>query len=466
MARKNTAAKEVLVQNRAGGFGQKTSAYLQLRRSVLSCMLWEKLAYESGNETTRRIAQLVPQIPPSQVVELAKEARDKMQLRHVPLFLIRELARVKGNGPYVREALSHVIQRADEITEFLAIYGLSNESRAKTKTKISHRGIKAGLAAAFHKFDEYQLAKYDQDSLVKLRDALFLCHGKPGDRKQKALWQRLINRELKTPDTWEVQLSAGKDKKAVFTRLIRDGKLGGMALLKNLRGMLEAGVDEDLIRERLAEGCGRALPFRFITAAKYAPRLEDAVEQAMLASAAQVEKLPGRTLLVVDISGSMHAALSGKSEIIRMDAACAVAALAREMCEQATIYATAGNDGTRRHKTELVPARRGFALINTIKKMYNHLGGGGIFLVQCLDYISTQESKAFDRVIIFTDEQDCDHKANPATAKKLGDHNYVVNISSEAYGISYKNGWEHVDGFSEATLDYIRELEAEDLGGN
>lgn len=466
MARRNTAATEAVVYTGGGGRGQKTSDYLQLRRSVLSCMLWEKLAYESGSETTKRIAQLVPKVHPSQVVELAKEARDNMQLRHVPLFLARELARIRGNGPYVRETLAHVIQRADEITEFLAIYGLTNKSRGETKTKISHRGIKAGLALAFQKFDEYQLAKYDQDSLVKLRDALFLCHGKPQDRKQTALWKRLVNRELKTPDTWEVELSSGKDKKAVFTRLIKQEKLGGMALLKNLRGMLEAGVDEDLIRERLAQGCGRALPFRFITAAKYAPRLEDAIEQAMLASASQVEKLPGRTLLVVDVSGSMHSVLSGKSELGRLDAACAVAALAREMCEQATIYATAGNDYSRVHKTALVPARRGFSLINTIKGMFSSLGGGGIFLVQCLDYINSQESKKFDRVIIFTDEQDCDDKANPATAKKLGTNNYVVNISSEAYGISYKNGWEHVDGFSESVLDYIRELEAEDLCGN
>ena len=94
----------------------------QLRRSVLTCLLWEDAFYETGNEIANRIAELVPKVEPQEVADLAIEARDRLQLRHVPLFLLRELARRKGTGPIVEKALSHVIQRADELAEFLAIY--------------------------------------------------------------------------------------------------------------------------------------------------------------------------------------------------------------------------------------------------------------------------------------------------------------------------------------------------------
>jgi len=115
-------------------------------------------------------------------------------------------------------------------------------------------------------------------------------------------------------------LSAGKDKRENFERLLREGKLGGMAVLRNLRLMLASGVDPKLIRERLDKGVARALPFRFVTAARHAPKLEDALEKAMLKGIAAFEQLAGSTGLVVDVSGSMNYKLSKKGETTRMDA--------------------------------------------------------------------------------------------------------------------------------------------------
>ena len=88
------------------------------------------------------------------MADLATEARDRLQLRHVPLFLLRELARRKGTGPIVEKALGHVIQRADELAEFLAMYW--NEKRQPLAA-----GVKRGLAAALGKLDEYRLADVD-----------------------------------------------------------------------------------------------------------------------------------------------------------------------------------------------------------------------------------------------------------------------------------------------------------------
>ncbi|HKW31707.1 MAG TPA: hypothetical protein VJN92_01800, partial [Candidatus Acidoferrum sp.] len=86
--------------------------------------------------------------------------------------------------------------------------------------------------------------------------------------------------------------------------------------------------DPKLIRERLDKGVARALPFRFVTAARYAPKFEDALEQAML---------KGIAGLVVDVSGSMNYKLSKKGETTRMDAAAGLAILLREKAEDFAI---------------------------------------------------------------------------------------------------------------------------------
>jgi hypothetical protein len=137
----------------------------------------------------------------------------------------------------VGETIEATIQRADELSEFLAIYAKVNGvGPDKLKGKLSAQA-KKGLAKAFTKFDEYQLAKYDRGGAIRLRDALFLVHAKPKDDAQAALWKRLVANELVTPDTWEAALSGGADKKEAFERLLRDGKLGYLALLRNLRNM-------------------------------------------------------------------------------------------------------------------------------------------------------------------------------------------------------------------------------------
>jgi 60 kDa SS-A/Ro ribonucleoprotein len=71
--------------------------------------------------------------------------------------------------------------------------------------------------------------------VVKLRPVLFLFHAKPKDAEQAAVWKKLVENTLEPHDTWEVALSAGKDKRENFERLLREGKLGGPAVLRNLR---------------------------------------------------------------------------------------------------------------------------------------------------------------------------------------------------------------------------------------
>src|SRR5271155_330956 len=402
-----------------GAVAQKVGTKAELRRSVLTCLLWEDTFYEKRNTIAARLAELVQQNKPEDVATLAREARDQMQLRHVPLFLVRELARRKGTGPLVAETLEHVIQRADELGEFVALYW------KEMKQPLSS-GVKRGLARAFVKFDAYQLAKYDRSSVVTLRDVLFLCHAKPRDAEQAAMWKRLVEGELEAPDTWEVSLSAQKDKKETFERLLSEGKLGGMAVLRNLRLMSAAGVSPALIRERLGKGVARALPFRFVTAARYAPKFEEALETAMLKGIGGLEKLPGATGL-------------------RVDAAAGLAILLREKC---AAFAVA----TFSEACVELPARRGFALRDAICASQAH---GGTYLKRALTQLrESAEWTALDRVIVITDEQAHDGMLPAWTTKA-----YVVNVAPYKNGLSYGNGWTHVDGWSERVVDYMAGVE-------
>jgi 60 kDa SS-A/Ro ribonucleoprotein len=440
MAKLNVWKRMFPVRTHEGAVAQRVDVKTELRRTVLTCLLWEDTFYEKGNDIAKRIAELVKQSKPEDVAALACEARGKMQLRHASLFLTRELARRKGIGPLVAETLEHVIQRADELGEFVALYW------KEMKQPLS-AGVKRGLGQAFTKLDAYQLAKYNRDSLVTLRDVLFLCHAKPKDAEQEAVWKKLVENTLESPDTWEVALSAGKDKRETFERLLREGMLGGLAVLRNLRLMLASGVDPKLIRERLEKGVARALPFRFVTAARYAPKLEDGLENAMLKGIAGFGKLAGSTGLVVDVSGSMDGVLSKKSETTRMDSAAGLAILLREKAEAFCVATFSENC------VEL-PSRRGFALRDAITNSQAH---SGTYLKRALGELRDKpEWNKLDRLIVITDEQSHDGILEAWTTKA-----YVVNVAPYRHGVSYGNGWTHIDGWSERVIDYIAATEAE-----
>jgi 60 kDa SS-A/Ro ribonucleoprotein len=218
-------------------------------------------------------------------------------------------------------------------------------------------------------------------------------------------------------------------------------------VLRNLRLMLAVGVSAQLIRERLAKGVARALPFRYVTAARYAPKLEDALEAAMFHSIAELPKLAGATGLLVDVSGSMNTGLARKGETTRMDAAAGLAILLREKAEELCI-ATFSDNAVH------VAPRRGFALRDGIVNSQAH---SGTYLKRALEYLKGQSDwQKLDRLIVVTDEQSHDGIL-PAWTPKA----YVVNVAPYKNGVSYGNGWTHVDGWSERVIDYIAAVETE-----
>ena len=413
--------------NHESGIAASINAEQQLRRSVLSCLLWEKEFYESGEDIVARIISLAGQVDKSIVHKLAIEARTKYNLRHVPLMLLSAYPDAT--------AIYNTVNRADEIAELLAMYWRDGKKPLPAQ-------MKKGLAKAFTKFDAYQLAKYNRDGAVKLRDALFMVHAKPKDDEQAAIWKLLVDGKLPAPDTWEVALSSGADKKATFERLIKEGQIGYLALLRNLRNMIEAGVDANLIIDAIAarKGAEKVLPFRFIAAARYAPQFEPHLDQSMMYAIKALPRLTGRTVVLVDVSGSMDEKLSGKSDMTRIDAAAALASIVSS--DNLRVFSFSNN---------LVecPPRQGMAGVDAIKGSQPH---GGTNLRAALMHLN--DNIDYDRIIVITDEQSQDGSCDP----KQGKIGYMINVASNKNGVGYGR-WNHIDGFSENVIRWINEQE-------
>ena len=350
--------------------------------------------------------------------------------------LLVALAKTGSGTPILGETIPNVIKRADELAELVALYWKVNGNDKPLSGQ-----MKKGLAKAFDNFTEYHFAKYDRDNAVKLRDVLFLAHPKPKDAERADLYKRIAERKLVMPDTWEVALSGGADKKATFERLIREGQLGYLALLRNLRNMAEAGCDAALVKEAIVarKGAERVLPFRYVAAARACPQYEPAIDAALLATIATMPVMLGKTIVLVDVSGSMDEKLSAKSDMKRVDAAAALAAI---IPGDVRMFAFS-------NQMAEVPPRRGMSGVDAI---INSLPHGGTNLGAAIQFIN--DHFPYDRLIVVTDEQSHDRVPEP---KGMG---YMINVASNKNGVGYGK-WTHIDGFSENVFAFIRETEGQ-----
>lgn len=410
------------------------SARTQLERALMSCLLWEDTFYESGVDIATRITDLVKQVSSVDAAELAVQARVYMGLRHAPLLMIVAMLQASpAHKAEVRHLIARIVTRPDQMGELLAIYWKNGKKPLAAQ-------LKRGLADVFGRFDEYQLAKYNRDSQIKLRDILFLTHPRPQSAEQQGLWNGLVNNTLAVPNTWETRLSSGEDKKEVFEDLLRTKKLGGVALISNLRNMSQAKVNSSLVLEALSNmRSDLVFPYRYMTAAKYAPEYRDALESKMLDTLRSIERLPGKTVFLVDVSGSMESTLAIKSEVTRMQAATALAVLLREVCQSVDIF-------TFSSRTVQV-AGRGFALVNNIIYSQDHhntdLGSA----------IRQVAPSKYDRTVIITDEQH-----NGRDLPGMPKNTYILNVASYQNGIDY-DGAIRINGFSEHVVRWLTQYE-------
>ena len=339
----------------------RLSAEWDLYATVVTSSLSDKF-YETGNDRLEKLRQLIQTNDPLFVARLAVYAREKMNLRSIPLVLAVELAKTHSGDALVRQMTARIIQRADEITELLAYYQLANNRQEIKKLNRLSKQLQAGLQNAFNKFDEYQFAKYNRDTEIKLRDALFLVHPRAKNEDQQLIFNKIVENKLQIPYTWETELSAlGQTKfetpeakkeafKNKWEELIDSGKVGYMALLRNLRNILEADVSLQHIQtvcETLSSKDkvlkSKQLPFRFLAAYRelskvvsgYSSKVMTALEDAVKVSA---ENIPGfsettKVLIACDVSGSMQRAISPKSKMMNYDIGLMLGMLLKSRCK-------------------------------------------------------------------------------------------------------------------------------------
>jgi TROVE domain. len=355
----NKGKNQVLNYENAPAY--KLSPEWNLYTSVVTSSLNNKF-YETASERLETLRNMIKENDPQFVARLAVYAREQMNMRSIPLVLAVELAKVHTGDSLVNRMTTRIIQRADEITELLAYYQLANERRETKKLNRLSKQLQAGLQNAFNRFDEYQFAKYNRDAEIKLRDALFLVHPKAKDEEQQFIFNKIVEDTLQTPYTWETELSAlgqnkfesEKAKKMAFTQkweeLIDSGKVGYMALLRNLCNILEAEVSLNHInsvcetiasKERVLKS--KQLPFRFLAAYRelsrnnsgYASKMMNALEDAVKVSAENIQGFDESTSILVacDVSGSMQKAISPKSTVLNYDIGLMLGMLLKSCCK-------------------------------------------------------------------------------------------------------------------------------------
>ncbi len=421
----STTRRATVVSNHEGDQAYSISPELDLYAAVVTSALSDKF-YESTDGRLDRIRSLIKQVDPVFVAKLAVYAREQMYLRSIPLVLAVELAKIHSGDSLVSKTVSRVIQRADEITELLAYYQLANERTGTKRLNKLSKQVQRGLSAAFNKFGEYSFSKYNRDAAVKLRDALFIVHPKAKDEAQQSIFDKIVTGTLEVPYTWEVQLSeagkTGKEKKAVWEELIESEKVGYMALLRNLRNILEANVTPELIEmigKRLADPAevmkSKQFPFRFLSAYEelksvYSPHaaiLMDALEGAMEASAQNIEgfdRYDQTVFIASDVSGSMRGrTVSDKSKVEVVQVGIVLAMLLQSRCKSVMTGAFATNFSMLN-----LPKRGILANAGAVHQI--QLGGStnGHLVMEAL----LSKNQPVDKVMIFTDCQLWDDSGN------------------------------------------------------
>lgn len=368
--------------------------------------------------------------------------KDPAAPTHYPM-LLDHWYQHNGNRDYdigpARALVSAGLLRADEPGEAMA-YWLSQYGRNMPMP------IKRGIAdAVTQAYTQYSALKYDTGSkAIRFADVIQFVHAKSGDKSE--LFKYLLDsrygnavppesatttlriiqynhivrrRAVEDPSvlldpsrlrqagmTWEDALSMAGDrvsKKELWEALVPI--MGYMALLRNLRNMDQAGVSDEVAQQvaaRLANPVeverSRQLPLRFLSAYRAAPSLRWSypLEQAINLSLANVPALPGRTLILIDTSASMNDRLSGRSELLRWDAAVSFGLALAIRAENATVVSFSD-------RSLVFPLAKGESLLAAIARWKDqrfHLNGGTSTAAAV-----RQHYAGHDRAIILTDEQ-------------------------------------------------------------
>lgn len=447
--------------NRSGNQAYAMTDKAKLVTQVLTSFFNEAKFYGDNSEELVRTLQAVIKTDPAFVASLAVVARREFHMRSVAHVLTGYLAHEPEGKPYVRHTVKGVALRGDDLTEIMSFY-------LATFGKPIPNSLKKGIADVLGTLDEYTLAKYKgSGKSLKMKDLFCLCRPLPKDEAQSAMWKRCLEDKLAVPVTWETQLSAKGNKAATWEALIDSGKVGYMALLRNLRNILQArprNIDKvwRTIADPEAVRRSQQLPFRFLSAYKEINQMADsraleALEDAARASVANMPRWDGTTVIAVDVSGSMGSRISAKSEVRCFEIAVMLGLMANQLCDNSIFYIF--ND--KIHKVA-VSRKTGILYAAT------HFEYGGFTNMYLpFEKMITDKVEA-DRIIILSDNE-CNATSTWGNRKpvqvladeyreKSGRDIWVHAVDLEGYGTQQFHGPKTniIAGWSERALDFIR----------
>ena len=362
----------VVTRTFEGGKAFKRDPKSDLFLLAVTNMVGEDTFYEAADvrdERYRNLVHTVAVADPEWMLRFVTWLRGAANMRSAAVVAACEAVRARldaGAAGYGRQLVAAACQRADEPGEVLA-YWTGRYGRALPKP------VKRGVADAVSRlYDEYSFAKYDSEAKAyRFGDVVDLVHpaaaaGKPwqGELFRHAL-DRRHNRDNPVPEalpklakrarllalpvderrgvllaeggaqrlaeagvTWEALagwLQGPMDRVAWEAAI---PSMGLMALARNLRNFDEAGVADDVawkVCSRFLDAGqvarSRMLPYRWLSAYKAAPSLRwgHALEGALGHAVAGLPELPGRTLVLVDTSGSMTGRVSARSAVTHLD---------------------------------------------------------------------------------------------------------------------------------------------------
>lgn len=453
MSRFNTK-QTTKTTNIAGGQAFTMDHKMELVHAVLTTFLEDKY-YENGEDRINRIKLLIQKNTPEFVANLAVIARLEFNLRSVTHLLIGELAKYHKGDSLVKDTMVKACIRPDDLTEIVSYIG----------TPIPKQ-VKRGVRNALLKFNRYQLAKYKGEGKgVSMVDLFNLCHPKVqhATDEQKQAWKDLIEGNLKSFDTWETEISnsSQEERKSKWEVLIKENKLGYMALLRNLNNLIKNDVSDEVIdlaiqkltdKEQVKKS--KQLPFRFTTAYENVSgnrRLTDAISIAMDHAVSNTPELSGKTLIAIDSSGSMDGDPIDKASIFG-------ATLAKVNSNSDVIlYDTGVKELTISGRTPVID------IAEAIKKAAM---GGGTQTSLVFRY-AIDMKKIYDRIIIISDNESWsesmygDSVQNWYNKYHTVADPFVYAVDIQGYGTKDISSHKvfHLTGWSNRLLDFIGHIE-------
>ena len=468
----NTTTKNVTKTiNKEGALAYTPSDKVKLYFMCASQLMKEEKFYGDNTSETIELAKKVLKADPEYVLKLAVFLRNDLYLRSVPIALLVEAANCTEAKPFVKLYADYIIRRADELAEVVS-YQLTNYKKPIPKQ------LKLALANAFHRFDEYQFAKYDKKGVVKLRDVIRLVHPVPLNPDENILFGKINSRKLNVPETWETYISSNGSTKENWEYI--STKMPIFATIRNLNNFLKKDVNTDLYLPKLSNPeiilKSKMYPFRFYSAYKMvkqndnsnAATVLDALEDAVELSVTNIPHLAGTTMLITDHSGSMTTHLSDKSQMSYKEVGDVLMALSNKICDK-SICGAFGDDFviTQLSKRSII---QNAIEIADIEVGYSTNG------FKIIEYMLNKKLNV-DRLIIFTDCQlwnsdEYDIYSNPngdfqklwhKYQKEVNPNTKLYLVDLAGYGTTvFPEGEKNVvciAGWNEKLIDFISMVE-------